>query len=174
MLTYLVEFFAIVSLIAIPIYISNGLALVFGGGPAMDFGKRFFDGKELLGEGKTFRGTLAGIFFGSLGGAIVAVFIPQLAAFLPVDYFQYAVLLSMGAMLGDIAASFVKRRLGIERGAHFFLIDQLDFLVGGIALGAIMFVPAPEQVVFLAVFTFSMHKFANLIAFQSRMKKVPW
>lgn len=174
MIEYLTSFFAIASLIAIPIYLSNGLALVFGGGKPLDFSKSFFDGKPVLGKGKTFRGTIAGIFFGSLGAAIVSMMFPQLAGFLPANYLYYGILLATGAILGDIAASFVKRRAGLEQGTSVFLLDQLDFLLGGIIVGMIVFVPTAEQVLFLAIFTFSMHRFANVVAFKTRIKKVPW
>ena len=174
MIEYLSEFFAVVSLIAIPIYIANGLALVFGGGPKIDLGKNFVDGKRLLGDGKSFMGAATGIFFGSVGIAAVQIFLPQLTAFLPVNYLQYGFLLATGAILGDVASSFVKRRMGKERGKSVVFLDQLDFLVGGIVLGMIVFVPSVEQFVFLAVFTFSVHRFANLVAFKIKMKKVPW
>ncbi len=174
MLEYLAAFFATVSLIAIPIYLSNGLALAFGGGKPIDFGKRFFDGRPLLGNGKTIRGTAAGIFFGSLGAAIVSAFVPQLTAFLPVDYLRYGVLLAIGAMAGDIAGSFVKRRMGLEQGKSVMLLDQLDFLLGGILLGVTLFTPTILEILFLVVFTMSVHKFANIVAFKTKVKKVPW
>ena len=44
MTAYIIEFFAIASLIAIPIYIANGLALIFGGRTRIDFGQTFLDG----------------------------------------------------------------------------------------------------------------------------------
>lgn len=171
---YLAEFFAIVSLIAIPLYLSNGLALVFGRGMPIDFNKKFFDGRPLLGKGKTFRGAFAGIFFGTAGSFIVNALFPQLTAFLPADYVLYGFLLASGAVLGDIAASFIKRRLGLERGSRVLLLDQLDFLAGGILLGALIFTPTIEQVIFLMIFTLSMHRFANLVAFKTKIKKVPW
>jgi CDP-2,3-bis-(O-geranylgeranyl)-sn-glycerol synthase len=174
MLDYLAGFFATVSLIAIPVYLSNGFALLFGGGRPLDLGKRFVDGKPLLGKGKTIRGTLAGIFFGSMGSLAVSAFFPQLAAFIPANYVHYGALLAAGAMVGDIAASFSKRRLGLAQGKSVILLDQLDFLAGGILLGMTLFVPTIGEVLFLAAFTFSMNRFANLVAFNTRIKKVPW
>jgi len=171
---FLLSFFVTVSLIAIPVYLSNGFALIFGGGKPIDFGKKMNDGKRILGNGKTIRGALAGIFFGSLGTLAVAAAFPGANAFVGGSYLQYGILLALGAMLGDIAGSFAKRRTGFEQGESIPLLDQLDFLLVGIVLGALVFVPTALEVVFLVVFTVSMHKFANLIAFKTRIKKVPW
>ena len=43
-----------VSLMAIPLYLCNSLALVFGGKTPIDGERKFFDGRPLLGRGKTF------------------------------------------------------------------------------------------------------------------------
>ena len=40
----------------------------------------------------------------------------------------------MGAMAGDSAKSFVKRRVGIPPGRSWFPFDQLDFVIGALAL----------------------------------------
>jgi CDP-2,3-bis-(O-geranylgeranyl)-sn-glycerol synthase len=45
-----------------------------------------------------------------------------------------AVALALGAMLGDILASFLKRRTGRERGAAVPGVDQLDFVVASLGL----------------------------------------
>jgi CDP-2,3-bis-(O-geranylgeranyl)-sn-glycerol synthase len=58
------------------------------------------------------------------------------------------VALALGAMLGDILASFLKRRTGRERGASFPGVDQLDFVVASLGLTLLV---ATEW--FLATFT---------------------
>ena len=40
-------------------------------------------------------------------------------------------------MLGDVSASFLKRRTGRERGAAFPVVDQLDFVAGALACAAL-------------------------------------
>ena len=174
MITELAHFFAIVSLIAIPIYISNGMALVFGGHGQLDLGLNFIDHKPLFGKGKTFSGTLAGIIFGSAGSLAVMAFFPNLALVLGINYFYYGFLLASGAMAGDIFGSFLKRRVKVERGQSFFLLDQLDFILGGIGIGMLAFVPSIWHVLFLAAVTVSVHKFGNVVAFKTKMKSVPW
>src|SRR5665648_441958 len=41
-----------------------------------------------------------------------------------------AFVLAVGTLFGDMAASFLKRRINIERGAQFPVVDQLDFVAG--------------------------------------------
>jgi CDP-2,3-bis-(O-geranylgeranyl)-sn-glycerol synthase len=170
----LVFFIIRVSLIAIPLYLCNSLALVFGGSYPIDFGRNFFDGKPILGQGKTFRGTFSGIFFAVLGAFLLQAAFPQINELLAVDYLAYGSLLAVGAVLGDFAGSFFKRRLSIERGKSVFLLDQLDFVLGGFVLGSVLMLPSALEMVFLFAFTMLAHVLGNWIAFFVKMKKNPW
>ena len=163
-----------VSLMAIPLYLCNSLALVFGGKTAVDFDNRFFDGKPLLGKGKTFKGTFFGIFLAFLGVLALSIVFPETNDVIGTNYVFYGTLLAIGAVLGDFAASFLKRRFGIARGKSVFLLDQLDFIVGGFAVGAILIVPTLLEFVFLLAFTMLAHVIGNHIAFFARIKKNPW
>ena len=53
----------------LPAYIPNNCASLFGGGTPLDMGRTFKDGRRILGDGKTFRGTIAGTICGIAGGA---------------------------------------------------------------------------------------------------------
>src|SRR2546427_1069996 len=44
----------------LPAYVANPMAVVFGGGTPMDFGRTLRDGRRLLGDGKTWRGVMGG------------------------------------------------------------------------------------------------------------------
>jgi CDP-2,3-bis-(O-geranylgeranyl)-sn-glycerol synthase len=88
--------------------------------------------------------------------------------------------LAFGAMLGDIAASFLKRRTGRERGAAFPGLDQLDFVVGALAC---VWVLAPEWtaatfttpvLVAVLVLTPLLHVVTNVIAYLLGLKDEPW
>jgi len=163
-----------ISLMAIPLYVCNGLALVFGGRKHIDFGRKFFDGKPILGEGKTFKGTFAGIFFAGIASLAISTAFPQATEIMGTNYMFYGTVLGIGAVLGDFAGSFAKRRLGIERGKSVLWLDQLDFVAGGLALGLIIAMPTPLEALFLLAFTMIAHVLGNTIAFSARMKKVPW
>jgi CDP-2,3-bis-(O-geranylgeranyl)-sn-glycerol synthase len=167
----------------LPAYIPNNAAVLFGGGRPID-GGRTMGGRRLLGDGKTWRGTAAGW----LAGVGVALLLRELrepagdalgVAF-PGIPLAAAVALPLGAMLGDVGASFLKRRTGRERGAPFPGVDQLDFVVGALLLGA---VAAPSW--FLDTFTLPvltvvlaatpvLHVITNAIAYVLGLKSEPW
>ena len=139
--------------IMLPAYLPNSFAAVFGGGKPIDGGKTMKDGRRILGDGKTWRGFFAGILLGFLTGAVQIlllnygfhVFGIQLPGFSisgdagAFDLSAVIVILSLatGALLGDMAFSFLKRRLGIQRGKALPLADQYDFLIGAFLLTAI-------------------------------------
>jgi len=167
------EFVVAIALYVIPLYIANASALIFGGGMPLDLGMKI-KGKEILGKGKTVQGTLAGFFFGVVSIFILNHFFPLAVAQTIGDYIVFGVLLCLGAILGDIFASFLKRRIGLERGHPIMLLDQLDFVFGGILLSLAIRVPTLAEVAVIAVLTLAAHKLTNFIAFKLKMKKVPW
>jgi CDP-2,3-bis-(O-geranylgeranyl)-sn-glycerol synthase len=83
-------------------------------------------------------------------------------------------------MLGDILASFAKRRLNRERGAAVPGLDQLDFLVVALGLTALVatdwFVDVfwVERLLVVLVATPLLHVSTNYIAFRAGLKDVPW
>jgi CDP-2,3-bis-(O-geranylgeranyl)-sn-glycerol synthase len=169
-------------LFILPAYIANAAPVIFGGrGPVIDFGKNFLDGKRILGDGKTFSGFFSGLACGAAAGYAIAFSLNQF--YLP----QYGVCektvigiaLAFGALAGDLGGSFIKRRLGFERGAQSIFLDQWVFLAVALAL-AVYAYPALAQEVglsglgFLLVATFVLHKATNAAAFWLKLKKVPW
>jgi len=167
----------------LPAYLPNNAAVLAGGGRPIDGGRTLGD-RRLLGDGKTWRGTAAGTAAGvalavsldalaGRAGAVVGVSLPgfPLAA---------ALGLALGAMVGDVAASFLKRRSGRERGAAFPGLDQLDFVVGALVFAAVgapewfttTFTPARLAVV--VVVTPALHVGTNVAAYALGLKDEPW
>jgi len=167
----------------LPAYVPNNAAVLAGGGRPID-GGRTWGGRRVLGDGKTWRGTAAGTLAGvALALALNAVSEP-VADLLGVPAVEFplaaAVGLALGAMLGDIGASFIKRRSGRQRGAPFPGLDQLDFVVGALALAALFDVgwvtatfTFPVLVVVLVV-TPLLHVTTNGIAYVIGAKDEPW
>lgn len=129
----------------LPAYVPNNAAVLAGGGRPIDGGRTWSDGKRILGDGKTWRGTevgtLCGVALALVLDAAVDAVSAALGVPLPVFPLRAAVGLAFGAMLGDVLASFLKRRTGRERGAAFPLVDQLDFVVVALALAALLDYP---------------------------------
>ena len=129
------EAVAVAFWVMLPAYIPNNAAVLAGGGSPID-GGRTLGGRRLLGDGKTWRGTLVG----TLAGALLALGLNAVhgpvttATGVSLPRFPPSVVLSLplGAMIGDIAASFLKRRTGRQRGAAFPVLDQLDFVAGAL------------------------------------------
>ena len=64
----MLEVVAVALWVMLPAYVPNNAAVLFGGGPPID-GGRTMGGSRILGDGKTWRGTAAGV----LAGALLAV-----------------------------------------------------------------------------------------------------
>jgi len=167
----------------LPAYVPNNAAVLGGGGRAID-GGRMWNGRRLLGDGKTWRGTAVGTLAGvALALALNAVAGPVSAVVgvaLPTFPLGAAVGLAAGAMVGDIAASFLKRRSGRKRGAAFPGLDQLDFVVGALVVAVVLapgwtratFTPGVLAVVL--VVTPLLHVVTNIVAYWIGAKDEPW
>ena len=149
-----------------PAYCANAAPVIAGGGTPMDFGKKFFDGKRIFGKNKTFRG----FFFGFAVG--VAVGLVELILF---GYpFLFAVLSPLGALLGDLAAAFLKRRLGIAPGGLLPIIDQVDFVVGALLFSLPLAIISWELAFSVIIITPPIHLLTNFLAYKLKLKKNPW
>ncbi|MBI5884699.1 CDP-2,3-bis-(O-geranylgeranyl)-sn-glycerol synthase [archaeon] len=155
----------------LPAYIANSSAMLFGRGPALDFGITLKDGERLMVKGKTFIGSIAGIACGTLAAMVIYWFIN---VSFTASYALLGFLLSAGAITGDIIGSFIKRRNKIPSGQQMLFLDQLDFLVGAMILGSAVYLPSLPAIGFAVAFTFISHRLTNWIAFRLGLKKVPW
>jgi len=86
----------------------------------VDLGRYFIDGRRVLGDGKTLEGFALGVSAGVITGLVLSS--------IGLHEFLSSFLLAFGAMVGDLVGSFIKRRLGYERGAHAWGLDELPFL----------------------------------------------
>jgi CDP-2,3-bis-(O-geranylgeranyl)-sn-glycerol synthase len=143
------------------------------------------DDRRLLGDGKTWRGTAVGTLVGLVLAALLNFAITPaaesaLGISLPTFPPLAALGLALGAMLGDIGASFIKRRSGRERGASFPGLDQLDFVAGALLLALVL---APSwtletftltRLAVVVVVTPLLHLVTNIIGYGLGVKNEPW
>jgi CDP-2,3-bis-(O-geranylgeranyl)-sn-glycerol synthase len=149
-----------------PAYCANAAPVIAGGGQPMDFGKNFLDGKRIFGKNKTFRG----FFFGLAVGITVGM-----VEWMLFDYpFLFSVLSPLGALLGDLTAAFLKRRLGIAPGGLFPVVDQIDFVVGALVLSLPLAILYWELAVAVIIITPPIHLLTNFLAYKLKLKKNPW
>lgn len=161
------------SLYLTPMYMTNACAMLFGGKTRLDFNKTFF-GKPLLGKGKTFEGTFSALSIGILTSYLIEVLFKEQTLLISNNYLLFGFLLAVGTLLGDIIASFFKRRIGLKPGEQLLFVDQLDFIAGGLTLTLWIYTPTIFDVSLMVIITLIAHKIANFIAYKIKIKKVPW
>ncbi|NHV61122.1 MAG: CDP-2,3-bis-(O-geranylgeranyl)-sn-glycerol synthase [Candidatus Verstraetearchaeota archaeon] len=144
-----------------PAYVANSIPVVLKGKMPIDRGKTFVDGRRIFGDGKTIEGFLSGLLCGTLLGAAFG-------------YPLHALLLSLGALVGDLIGAFIKRRLGMPRGHPAPILDQLDFIIGALAFVSVIYPVSLEQFLFLVLVTPPIHLIANFIAYMLKLKSHPW
>ena len=168
--------FVIISFLYIlPAYIANSSAALFGGGFPLDFGKKLRR-HRIFGKGKTFRGLVLGVLFGTVAGNVMGFLLAGTEFSLgSIElYTALGFLLSVGAMAGDLIKSFFKRRFGYKSGQMLPIIDQLDFILGAMVLGSLIYIPSIKTVIFLIIITPLIHLLLNIIGYLLKLKKVPW
>lgn len=162
----------------LPAYVANGSPVVgvklIGRKTPIDRGARAWDGRRVLGDGKTFEGLIIGLTMGTLTGIVISLIIsPSLYR-----SFIEPFLLSLGAMLGDILGSFIKRRLGLQRGQPAPPMDQLGFAVFALLLAFSLYgVPAWADlltIIALLTVTAFLHVGTNFLAYLVGLKPEPY
>src|SRR3989442_1370067 len=81
------------------------------------------------------------------------------------DWPLLGVLFGAGAMAGDSAKSFFKRRLGVEPGRPWIPFDQLDFVLGALVLIAPRLALAWPDVVTILLLSFCGHILVNHLGY---------
>ena len=154
----MIEYVASCLWFALPAYVGN-MAPVFA---KMMFKERFATpvdfsktvrGRRVSGSHKTYRGILAAI--------VVSVFIVliqrhlygvagvqsiSLVDYSDINWVAFGMLMGLGAMVGDLAKSVVKRQLDMHPGESWRPYDQIDFLVGALVFTSAVYLP-PMRVI---------------------------
>lgn len=157
----------------LPAYCANASPVVFGGGKPIDLGRRFLDEKPIFGPHKTYRGFISGILIGTAVGWVQESIAPLTG--LPQGSTLLGFLLSLGALIGDLFGSFLKRRLNINPGASLPIIDQIDFVLFALLFASLSEnLPSPTGIIAIIAITIPIHLLANFIACLLRLKDTPW
>lgn len=180
MVDLFVEFVKAVWII-LPAYAANGFPTLANGKNPMDFGKRWIDRERIFGDGKTVEGFLLGLAVGTGVGILEALLYPYLNSYanfygaeLPLMNIFIGFMIPLGALCGDLAGSFIKRRFRLPRGADAPVLDQLNFVAGVIFFAYFFTEITFWMVVIMAIITPVIHRTANIIAYGLKIKKVPW
>ncbi|MHA1636725.1 MAG: CDP-2,3-bis-(O-geranylgeranyl)-sn-glycerol synthase [Candidatus Thorarchaeota archaeon] len=173
--------------LGLPAWIANATPVIFGGGRPIDGGKVLSDGHRLFGDGKTIRGFIVGVFFGTLTGIgqiLAAPYLkPLLEQYVEVTPAMESILfleipvvlmLSVGALLGDLVGSFFKRRVDVKSGNPSPVLDQIGFILIALVLASPFIQPSAEYVVVLIFITLGIHWISNALGYILGLKKNPW
>lgn len=107
----------------------------------VDFNGRFFDGRPIFGEAKTWRGLAVSLALTSMAAPVLGL--PVISG----------CVIAAVAMTGDLFSSFLKRRVGIAPHGQAFLLDQVpESLFPLLALAPSLGLTAPDIVLTVVVF----------------------
>ncbi len=161
--------------IVVPAYIANAAPtfLVKLKKHPIDFGKKW-KGKRILGDGKTIEGLVFAVIVAYISGLVELWLISKFNyQFLTIPVWGFA-LIGLGAMIGDMTGSFIKRRKNMKRGENAGLLDMEDFMVGTLIAARIVVNYSIWVVVISLLITPIIHRTANIIGYKIGVKKEPW
>jgi CDP-2,3-bis-(O-geranylgeranyl)-sn-glycerol synthase len=161
--------------IFLPAYLANGaptLLINYKKHP-IDFGK-YFGKSRVFGNGKTWEGLVFACFAAFIAGIILkyAYFWLNLA-WIDIHPFGYA-FIGLGAMVGDLAGSFAKRRLGMSRGENAGLLDKMDFIIRAMVFARVIVAYSWVTALLVLAATPIIHRAANIFGYKVGIKKEPW
>jgi CDP-2,3-bis-(O-geranylgeranyl)-sn-glycerol synthase len=144
----------------------------------IDFYKTY-RGIRIFGDHKTIRGMVTGVLAALAVGLLqnyIFLNSPALQDTLALDFvnamFLYFVLLtSVGALLGDMIESFVKRQLEIAPGKPWVPFDQIDYILGAILLSLLSFRLNWEIYLCFLFIGVAMHLLASVVAYFTGLRK---
>ena len=176
-----------------PAYIANSVAVLTGGKYPIDQGRTLSDGNRILGDGKTWSGLLGG----TLGGIAFGLMLDAgngrtaLERLTGEEYVRSLwndnsilifFLLSFGALFGDMAASFFKRRQNLQRGDKFAILDMYDFIFMSLLLCFVFqrdwllswILDEWVPLFTILILTPFLHRGVNIIGYNIGVKNEPW
>jgi len=127
-----------------------------------------------FGTHKTVAGAASGVIVG-IATAGIQHAIAWSGALVRYDHWPLVgLLLGIGAIGGDVVKSFAKRRLGIAPGHRWIPFDQLDFVIGGLALIARQAGLSWSDVATVLLLSFAGDLVVNQIAYRLGIRETKW
>jgi len=164
----------------LPALIANGAPVIFIGKviknpKPLDRGRKFIDGRPVLGPNKTIEGFLIGCLFGLVVGIAYALITHN------IFFMLYGFTMGLGAMIGDSINSFIKRRINIRSGDPFVPMDQLSFIVISYVFIKLLELDrlcgievTLAHFSMIVVIVMILHPLTNMISYLIGLKDKPW
>ncbi len=161
-----------------PAFVANAMPIIAAKLPGLRRWSAPIDERH-FGTHKTWRGLVTGI----VAAVVVSMAQHALRATEPFstvtllhDTFTQSVLigflLGTGALLGDLAKSFVKRALGRPPGTPWIPWDAVDYMIGALLCLWPLYFPHPLGAVFLLILGPVLSRIANGLSYMIGWKKV--
>jgi CDP-2,3-bis-(O-geranylgeranyl)-sn-glycerol synthase len=136
-------------------------------------GGKTYRGIRLLGDNKTWRGLLFGIFCAVVVALLQYRVFSNAAGVSTFFIIAAGALLGFGALFGDALASFFKRQQKRPPGSSWFPVDQLDYIIGGLVFVFPLVQPRAVDMVYIVVIYFCLHLVTSYIGFLLGLKNKP-
>lgn len=130
--------------------------------------------RRWLGSHKTVMGFAIGVL-----GALATAFVQHVIGYETGitdahGWVEWGSRFGLGAMAGDSAKSFFKRRLGIPPGSPWIPVDQLDFVLGALILVAPRSALSLGDIAIVLSLTVGGHVVVNHVAYWLGVRDVKW
>jgi len=144
----------------------------------IDFNRKI-NNMPVFGKNKTFRGLFFGVLF-SIVVAYIQFVLNDNGIFLSLAIADYSnwlligLLMGFGAIIGDLAESFVKRRLSFKSGEGVFPFDQIDFVVGALIFVYPLVKLSVSKIAIIILLSIVLHIIVNHAAFYAKVRDKKW
>ncbi|HEU0301238.1 MAG TPA: CDP-archaeol synthase [Longimicrobium sp.] len=186
------EFWGVVYLIA-PLLVGavlSGLAIRYDLVPALRRpidGGRTWRGRPLFGPNKTWRGVLTVCVGNAIGVGLQCTVLHDVPALRAIELFDYGavngwllgLLIGLLTALAELPNSFMKRQSGVVAGgpgsgvsgAFFYVLDQVDVLIGLWLAYALVMRVTPERVLLSFLILFFGHQLVTVVGYGLGMRR---
>lgn len=145
----------------------------------IDF-KKAWNGNELFGSHKTYRGLISGAVTGFIVFNIQQACYQSFSYIEEISFFKYnevspffGAWMGTAALLGDLIKSFFKRRFSIAPGKPWIPFDQIDWIIGALISLRFIFIPS-FSLVFTSLFVYlCLHFLFKYIGFLLKLSSTP-
>ncbi len=144
-------------------------------------GGKTFRGHPIFGRNKTYRGIVAGLIF-AVSIALVQYGLSEQFDVLNrleffdmgvSEYVELALLIGLGALVGDAFESFLKRQINIKPGEAWVPFDQIDYVIGALIFSIPVGALSISQYAAAALVGISLHPIATVIGWKLGLKDKP-
>jgi len=161
----------------LPAYIANMMPVLVKKIPWLNIpvdNRKTFCGKPVFGQNKTWRGLVFGVLAGVVTGFLQSLIKVSIVPNFTNVWVPLSILLSTGALSGDLVKSFFKRRIGISPGSSWLMFDQLDYVIGALVFVSPLYWPGIGKAIILLILSGAGHVIVNHIGFWFGMQKTKW